>query len=86
LILSAHLYDVMTRTQIANVYQRAVTANLPFIVGEFAHRAPAGGCGPALDYLALIARLSRAASAGSRGPGATTTRPPGGTATAPSST
>jgi mannan endo-1,4-beta-mannosidase len=54
LILSAHLYDVMTRTQIANVYQRAVTANLPFIVGEFAHRAPAGGCGPALDYLALI--------------------------------
>ena len=54
LILSAHLYDVMTRAQIAAVYQRAVTANLPFIVGEFAHRAPAGGCGPALDYLALI--------------------------------
>lgn len=54
LILSAHLYDVMTRAQIAAVYQRAVSANLPFIVGEFANRSPAGTCGPALDYLAMI--------------------------------
>ena len=54
LVLSAHLYDVMSRQQIAAVYQRSVDANLPFIVGEFAHRAPAGTCGPALDYLALI--------------------------------
>jgi mannan endo-1,4-beta-mannosidase len=55
LILSWHAYDAMSRQQIAAVYDRAIEADLPLIVGEFANRSPNGGCGPALDYLGLIA-------------------------------
>jgi len=53
-LLSWHEYDTLTQQQIAAVYDRAVTANLPLLVGEFANRSPTGTCGPALDYLGII--------------------------------
>jgi len=58
LIFSAHLYDPMSRDQIAGVLQTAVDAELPFIVGEFANRSPAGSCGGALDYVAIISEAN----------------------------
>jgi mannan endo-1,4-beta-mannosidase len=55
LMLSWHAYDVMSRQQIAAVYERAVDGDLPLLVGEFANRSPVGTCGPQLAYLDLIA-------------------------------
>ncbi len=57
-IYSAHLYDPMTRAEIGAVLDDAVALDLPFIVGEFANRSPANGCGPALDYLGILAEAN----------------------------
>ena len=57
-ILSAHLYDVLTQPELAALMQAAVDADLPFMVGEFANRSPANGCGPDLDYLDIIAEAN----------------------------
>jgi mannan endo-1,4-beta-mannosidase len=54
LILSGHLYDVLSRSQIASIYQQFRTLQLPFLVGEFANRSPVGTCGGAIDYRAII--------------------------------
>lgn len=59
LIFSAHLYDGMSRSQIANVLQDAVDRGLPFIIGELANRSPAGSCGGQLDYVALISEANK---------------------------
>jgi len=58
LIFSPHLYDPMTRAEIGAMLQQTVELGLPFIVGEFANRSPANGCGPALDYLGIIAEAN----------------------------
>jgi len=58
LVFSAHLYDPLSRSQIAGVLQSAVDLNLPFIVGEFANRSPNGSCGPDIDYLGIIAEAN----------------------------
>lgn len=53
LIFSAHLYDPLTRDQLAKLMGDFQGAALPFVVGEFANREPPG-CGAALDYGGLI--------------------------------
>ncbi|MCA9643576.1 MAG: cellulase family glycosylhydrolase [Polyangiaceae bacterium] len=53
LIFSAHLYDPLTRTQLAKLMDDFQAAKLPFIIGEFANREPPG-CGATLDYGGLI--------------------------------
>jgi mannan endo-1,4-beta-mannosidase len=55
LVFSAHLYDALSRQQIADLMQKAVDLELPFIVGEFANRSPANGCGANIDYLGIVA-------------------------------
>jgi mannan endo-1,4-beta-mannosidase len=59
LIVSAHLYDALSRTAYASIFARARKLKSPFIVGEFAHRVPPG-CGPTIDYAALIEEAHRA--------------------------
>ncbi|MFT3926648.1 MAG: cellulase family glycosylhydrolase [Myxococcales bacterium] len=54
ILLSWHSYDSISRQQIAAVYDRAVKADLPLLVGEFANKSPNGGCGPVIDYLGII--------------------------------
>jgi mannan endo-1,4-beta-mannosidase len=58
LVFSAHLYDPMSRSQIAEILQAAVDMDLPFIIGEFANRSPNGSCGPDIDYLGMIAEAN----------------------------
>ena len=58
LVLSAHLWDPLTRDEIAAALQAAVDADLPFLVGEFAHRSPADGCGPEVDYRGIMAEAN----------------------------
>ncbi len=58
LIFSAHLYDPLSDAQLVSVFQQSIALDLPFIVGEFANREPPG-CGPALNYDALVQEASR---------------------------
>lgn len=58
-IVSAHLYDALSRSDYARIFSEARGLEVPFIVGEFAHRVPPG-CGPAIDYAALIDEAQRA--------------------------
>lgn len=53
LIFSAHLYNPMSSSELASVYEDFAQAKLAFVVGEFAHKSPPG-CGTALAYGALI--------------------------------
>jgi len=53
LIFSGHLYDPMSSSELASVYEDFAQAKLAFIVGEFANKSPPG-CGAALSYGALI--------------------------------
>lgn len=59
LIFSAHLYDPLSSSQLAGVFDKFRKARLPFIVGEFANREPPG-CGKPLDYAGLLSEAERA--------------------------
>jgi mannan endo-1,4-beta-mannosidase len=59
LIFSAHLYDPMSALQYGDLFDRTAELELPFIVGEFAHKQPPG-CGAGLDYKSLVAEAARA--------------------------
>jgi mannan endo-1,4-beta-mannosidase len=59
LIFSAHLYDAMSASSYASVYQQFNAAKLPFVVGEFANRVPPG-CGANIDYKSLIGEAQKA--------------------------
>jgi mannan endo-1,4-beta-mannosidase len=57
LLFSAHLYDRLSRAEYAELFERTVTQELPFVVGEFANKQPPG-CGGTLDYEALISEAN----------------------------
>lgn len=59
LIFSAHLYDQMSASTYASVYQQFNTAKLPFVVGEYSSNVPPG-CGAAIDYKSLIGEAQKA--------------------------
>ena len=58
LIFSWHFYDALSQAQITQVFQRSMTLDLPFIVGEYANKSPPG-CGAALDYRFMISEAQR---------------------------
>jgi mannan endo-1,4-beta-mannosidase len=59
LIFSAHLYDPLSASQYASMFAKARAQQLPFIVGEFAHKEPPG-CGNNIDYAGLINEANKA--------------------------
>ena len=58
LIFSAHLYDPLSASELAGVYDKFAKAKLAFVVGEFANKQ-APGCGASVDYQALIAEAQK---------------------------
>jgi mannan endo-1,4-beta-mannosidase len=59
LIFSAHLYDPLNASQYASMFAKARSLQLPFVVGEFAHKEPPG-CGKNIDYSSLINEANKA--------------------------
>jgi mannan endo-1,4-beta-mannosidase len=57
LMLSVHLYDPLSETELAAFFARTVELGLPVLVGEFANATP-DSCEP-VDYAAIIRQARR---------------------------
>jgi len=58
LIFSAHLYDPLSESQLGDLFDSFKQLDLPFIIGELAHRQPPG-CGSQLNYQAMLSEAER---------------------------